>query len=914
PWAEKANWISENALSSRPDPKIGLAGPNRVRQENWTWKSNNQELDSETTIALNTVEAQPTIHRSDRSTEFSVLFWAWVGSIALVATGFLVRYSIFRLWLHRATSQTLAHVDRIASDLSVQLGLRRAVRVRVLDEPLGPAVFGVRHPTILLPRLLVDEMESAELRVLIAHEMIHVRRGDLYWALLQSVVRSLWWFHPMVWVACLRLSQESERSCDEETISSLKCDVGTYARCLVKVLEHKHRLYVAPALPGVRPVQITVNRLERIMKLKHGGYQRNPRWMLGATIVFGLLLAPGARLTVGQQAASKPEAISDAKPSIDSTSSISATEAKRDEPQGTWTALYPIDKTIHNIVRDGFAPPDEAENTLLSMLAASQVQPATRATKTNSKDSLLQGQDNVKLQPVAALPVPVQREKGLTDSTKAAQVIKVGDILGVCIDGVLPWTPLDKDTQRALGFPIVVQHDGNISLPSVNPFRVAGKTVEEAIQITRQQYLDAKIFSKPSEIRVAVTIMKRNSDANAQGKNTSGESPTVRSDLTSRKPIIGTYADSTGAGGLSQDFALAGHVLKTSSKQLDFTSTKLTMGSFSDSKGTTKCVIVTGHNDVHRSVRTELERAEKFGFKRIVLSLKLFSGFQELNVSGVEWTGKETQFAFLESKQMDALVNSAKDSMTLLSAPSLCVLNGIQGICKTGSVAPIANDHGVALASGEFVEVGIEFEATPTLKPDKSIQLNIKMTQTELWQPPTTNNLPQSLSKAEMAFTPNIPIGKTFVMRTSVSNPKNPKQGKCLMALVQCAEIDTLESHASPAAYSVKSQQVPALDSEDKPVVTEVNVFEPPESKQYPDVIQEKDQDIPFIRGGVDDRDWVPRALQRRNPGKPFSITQPLSKIHDDRLETFLSELAVVPSEIKSDGRQIFFFQVGLAR
>jgi beta-lactamase regulating signal transducer with metallopeptidase domain len=142
------------------------------------------------------------------------------------------------------------------------------------------------RPRILLPSFLIDRMEDEALRILIAHEMTHIRRGDLFWAFLQTVAGSLWWFHPAVWIANRQLNLECERSCDEETIARLECPPCAYAKCLLQVLEWKHQLYVVPALPGVRPMQITKDRLKRIMKMRHGSFSQNSRGLWLAMAAF----------------------------------------------------------------------------------------------------------------------------------------------------------------------------------------------------------------------------------------------------------------------------------------------------------------------------------------------------------------------------------------------------------------------------------------------------------------------------------------------------------------------------------------------------------------------------------------------------------------------------------------------------
>jgi beta-lactamase regulating signal transducer with metallopeptidase domain/predicted esterase len=188
-------------------------------------------------------------------------------------------------------------LTRAVAALSRRLGIRRAVRLWVTREPLGPLTFGWVRPTVVLPEALAAHRSTDELEPLLAHELVHVRRGDAFVGLLQAAVQGLWWFHPLIWWSNRRVAFERERCCDEEVVASLALEPGRYARSLLKVLELKRQLRGLTALPGARPFEITQRRLEHIM-LRGGRFRsRMPYLYWPAMIVLALLLVPGAGLT-----------------------------------------------------------------------------------------------------------------------------------------------------------------------------------------------------------------------------------------------------------------------------------------------------------------------------------------------------------------------------------------------------------------------------------------------------------------------------------------------------------------------------------------------------------------------------------------------------------------------------------------
>lgn len=214
---------------------------------------------------------------------------------------FLTKVRRASLNAHEATVQQLtSEMQRLAKLVGLRAGLAARVRVQVVDANIGPAVVGLLRPTILLPSVIVEESSPDELELLLAHELTHVRRGDLAWASLQTLTTSLWWFHPLV-LGCARwFDREVERSCDEETIASVGCHPATYARSLLSVLERKHQLQIAPALPGVRPMDITRKRMDRIMRMEHGSHARSPWWCSGVLLIGAAVALPGAAWVVAQ--------------------------------------------------------------------------------------------------------------------------------------------------------------------------------------------------------------------------------------------------------------------------------------------------------------------------------------------------------------------------------------------------------------------------------------------------------------------------------------------------------------------------------------------------------------------------------------------------------------------------------------
>jgi protein TonB len=142
--------------------------------------------------------------------------------VALVV-GTLVMGAVFRLcrvgvgmWRLRRLRQT----GRVAPLCSLHDEVQELVRARaeIRYVPSGqPVTFGFRRPIVLLPEVLRSQPEEIQ-RVVLCHELFHVRRRDWIWVVAEEIVKAVLWFHPAIWWLISRVRQAREEMVDELTV------------------------------------------------------------------------------------------------------------------------------------------------------------------------------------------------------------------------------------------------------------------------------------------------------------------------------------------------------------------------------------------------------------------------------------------------------------------------------------------------------------------------------------------------------------------------------------------------------------------------------------------------------------------------------------------------------------------------
>jgi hypothetical protein len=98
----------------------------------------------------------------------------------------------------------------------------------------GPAVVGLWRPVIVVPADFALRYTVQEQALILLHETIHLRRGDLYANALCAAFQIVFWFNPLVHLSARRFRFDQELACD---MAVLRCQPGlrrSYADAILK--------------------------------------------------------------------------------------------------------------------------------------------------------------------------------------------------------------------------------------------------------------------------------------------------------------------------------------------------------------------------------------------------------------------------------------------------------------------------------------------------------------------------------------------------------------------------------------------------------------------------------------------------------------------------------------------------------
>ncbi len=169
---------------------------------------------------------------SNRPAVWLFLLWG-TGTVTL-----LVRLATLCRESRRLRQTTVPVTDAsLATDFERVCRLLEVARPPALlesREAPAPMLTGIWKPAVVLP----DPGPAGgteDVRLMLAHELGHLRRADLCWAWLPTLARCLFFFHPAVWLAHREWVAATEAACDELVLTATKAAPARYATMLLTV-------------------------------------------------------------------------------------------------------------------------------------------------------------------------------------------------------------------------------------------------------------------------------------------------------------------------------------------------------------------------------------------------------------------------------------------------------------------------------------------------------------------------------------------------------------------------------------------------------------------------------------------------------------------------------------------------------
>jgi len=180
-------------------------------------------------------------------------------------------------------------IDRAMNRIAREARISNYPTARVVPWVGSPMLWGLRGTSVIvLPRGLFASIDDDAACTLMQHELAHFQRGDQWIRILEVITSSLYWWHPVVWVAKHEIEVYEEQCCDAWVVQHNHSNRRRYAEALLDTVDY---ISEAPetAMPlaasGLGRVPLLKQRLKTIMRGSVPTVGPGKRMLLGAFLV-----------------------------------------------------------------------------------------------------------------------------------------------------------------------------------------------------------------------------------------------------------------------------------------------------------------------------------------------------------------------------------------------------------------------------------------------------------------------------------------------------------------------------------------------------------------------------------------------------------------------------------------------------
>ncbi|RKG94339.1 M56 family metallopeptidase, partial [Corallococcus carmarthensis] len=236
----------------------------------------------------------------------------WGAGVAWKVRGHVQAWRQVRGMRERARPLRHPVLEEEAEFLANEAGLRRPPMLLVSDEVVSPLAAGLMSPAIVLPAKALRDLPEDSLRMALAHEVAHLRRGDLWLGWVPALAETVLFFHPLARQAAREYALAREEACDAEALRLTGAEPADYGELLIAF-----GITRPPGSAAALGASAHLHALHRRLRmLEHVDVvpTQPRRWLKGALFALGAVVLMPFQVVAKAPAESTAPAAKDAAP------------------------------------------------------------------------------------------------------------------------------------------------------------------------------------------------------------------------------------------------------------------------------------------------------------------------------------------------------------------------------------------------------------------------------------------------------------------------------------------------------------------------------------------------------------------------------------------------------------------------
>lgn len=110
------------------------------------------------------------------------------------------------------------------------------VKIYLTEEKISPFSGGIFRPYIVIPQEITESWDKEEYKVVLSHELLHIRSGHILLLFFFAMLRIYWWVNPLIYLCDKILREDLEMACDESCIRCMGIGRSEYGQILLNMI------------------------------------------------------------------------------------------------------------------------------------------------------------------------------------------------------------------------------------------------------------------------------------------------------------------------------------------------------------------------------------------------------------------------------------------------------------------------------------------------------------------------------------------------------------------------------------------------------------------------------------------------------------------------------------------------------
>ncbi len=228
------------------------------------------------------------------NTYINNIAFIWMLVVAAIGIKILVDYRYSQYLKNDNLTTTPEKWNSIFMGLARTIGISGSIELRISLITISPCVIGHIKPVVLLPMKLLLCMSQEQIEAILLHELAHIRRQDYLLGIIQTLIKTLFFFNPfLLWISS-QIDKEREHACDDIAVT-INQNPLLFANTLKELAEMNTNKKIAM---NINHKNLLLQRVTRLFKTQKNESAMKAGSATGLAILLsGLLIAICANAT-----------------------------------------------------------------------------------------------------------------------------------------------------------------------------------------------------------------------------------------------------------------------------------------------------------------------------------------------------------------------------------------------------------------------------------------------------------------------------------------------------------------------------------------------------------------------------------------------------------------------------------------